>query len=79
MTKVLQIEAIPEEENTNDDEIEQEKKKCRRRKKKFGSEDPEESTGGHRVVICDEQVNFYINNGYGIRFLFRLFSFCMII
>merc|ERR1712012_846435 len=28
----------------------------RRRRKKHGSEDPEEGAGGHRVVICDDQV-----------------------
>jgi len=32
------------------------KKEGRRRRKKHGSEDPEEGAGGHRVVICDDQV-----------------------
>eukprot|EP00092_Neocalanus_flemingeri_P054488 GFUD01064168.1.p1 GENE.GFUD01064168.1~~GFUD01064168.1.p1 ORF type:complete len:463 (+),score=172.68 GFUD01064168.1:176-1390(+) len=45
------------EENTVEDESEQEKGKLRRRKKKYGSEEPEESNGGHRVVICDEQIS----------------------
>jgi hypothetical protein len=41
------------------EEAEQEekrKKEGRRRRKKHGSEDPEEGAGGHRVVICDDQV-----------------------
>ena len=56
--KVLEKEVLQEEENVKEDDIEQEKKKLRRRKKKHGSEDPEESNIGHRIVICDDQVNF---------------------
>ena len=58
VTKLLEEEAVQEEENVKEDDIEQEKKKLRRRKKKHGSEDPEESNIGHRIVICDDQVNF---------------------
>jgi len=50
----LQEEILVLEENTNG---EQEKNKLRRRKKKNVSEDPDESKGGHRVVICDEQIS----------------------
>jgi len=50
----LQEEILVLEENTNS---EQEKNKLRRRKKKNVSEDPDESKGGHRVVICDEQIS----------------------
>jgi len=56
-------EEIVVEVNTTENEIEQEKKKLRKKKKKFGSEDPEESNGGHRVVICDEQISLQSHEG----------------
>ena len=52
-------EVVVEEAKEEVEEAEQEekrKKEGRRRRKKHGSEDPEEGTGGHRVVICDDQV-----------------------
>jgi len=45
------------EENTTNDAIDREIKKLRRRKKKYGFEALEESKGGHRVIICDEQID----------------------
>merc|ERR1712106_273570 len=52
----LDTERVPDEENANTEDIEQEKKKVRRKRKKHGSEDPEESIAGHRIVICDDQI-----------------------
>ena len=52
-------EAVVVEMKEEVEEAEQEekrKKEGRRRRKKHGSEDPEEGAGGHRVVICDDQV-----------------------
>ena len=54
-------EAVVEVEEEVKEEVEEEKEKKkegRRRRKKHGSEDPEEGAGGHRVVICDDQVDF---------------------
>merc|ERR1719362_1869001 len=44
------------EEVEEAEQEEKRKKEGRRRRKKHGSEDPEEGAGGHRVVICDDQV-----------------------
>merc|ERR1719222_522951 len=51
-------EAVAEvkEEVEEAEQEEKRKKEGRRRRKKHGSEDPEEGAGGHRVVICDDQV-----------------------
>ena len=48
------------EKSVTPDNIEQDKKKRRRRKNKLGSEEPEENNIGHRVVIRDDQVRFFI-------------------
>merc|ERR1711892_890327 len=56
VTEVLDKESVPDEENANTEETDQEKKKVRRRRKKHGSVDPEESSAGHRIVICDDQI-----------------------
>ena len=52
---VVEVEEAKEEIEEAEQE-EKRKKEGRRRRKKHGSEDPEEGTGGHRVVICDDQV-----------------------
>ena len=53
------VEVVKKEEEVKEEEEQEEKRKKegnRRRRKKHGSEDPEEGAGGHRVVICDDQV-----------------------
>ena len=60
--KVFEKETIQEDENAKEDDIEQEKKRMRRRKKKNGSEDPEEINVAHKIVICDDQVNFVVSS-----------------
>merc|ERR1719318_1148351 len=57
VTRVLENKVVQEEENAKEEDNEQEKKKLRRRKKKHGSEDPEEINIGHRIVICDDQID----------------------
>merc|ERR1712002_810201 len=49
------VEEVAEEKE--DEEEQEEKRKVRRRKKKHGSEDAEDNSNGHRVVICDDQVD----------------------
>lgn len=50
-----EVEEVAEEKE--DEEEQEEKRKVRRRKKKHGSEDAEDNSNGHRVVICDDQVD----------------------
>ena len=54
--EVIVEETAPDDENETSETTENEKKKQRRKKKKQSSEDPEENIG-HRIIICDEQVN----------------------
>jgi len=50
-------EMVKEEVEMEGEQEEKRRKETgRRRRKKHGSEDPEEGAGGHRVVICDDQV-----------------------
>merc|ERR1711892_1451195 len=65
VTEVLDTESVADEENANTEDTEQEKKKVRRKRKKHGSEDPEESIAGHRIVICDDQIE--IENSRAMR------------
>ena len=56
------VEVVKKEEEVKEEEEQEEKRKKegnRRRRKKHGSEDPEEGAGGHRVVICDDQVQLH--------------------
>merc|ERR1712106_1162393 len=76
VTEVLDKESVPDEENANTEDIEQEKKKVRRRRKKHGSEDPEESNAGHRIVICDDQIE--IENSRAMRRASEVFNSSLI-
>lgn len=53
---LVKQEPVVEEEEQEEQEEQEDKKRVRRRKKKHGSEDPDDGHGGHRVVICDDQV-----------------------
>ena len=63
-------EMVKEEVEMEGEQEERRRKETgRRRRKKHGSEDPEEGAGGHRVVICDDQVAFRANSVLVVHFL----------